>query len=971
MPDTPEHPSEAGLDAAAEAAALADEDLTSTPLVPIVKKGARPGRKERVIVDIGIDAEYQAVEVTMTDRKTGDQVKRKYNRILSYQWHGVAELDGVVTTWSGMYKPDLPRIVNDPGKKTRLTLAQWIGKALQDGRDQGALKAWPKRATVFSHFLRAEVGALKDFSERRTEFDARGGTVIMRAKKLTLSDAARLDPRRVGQQFTRVTSKAGNQHDVYVRLVDTLLLTPGRAGLAKAAEMVGMAKIDIPEPYSIERMEEFLRRDPDRFRDYALNDARIAVAVGRMMRRFCRDELHLDGLPSTIAAMALRRFGQSLAGTHDKGWERAADKRRRDLFGQHVVQTPPRFDTGRRVFVGGKKTDEPTLARQTLEVLPRAAYHGGRNECYVFGPTPEGEWYDFDIKGAYSIALCLLRPLAFDRAVILGPGNDPAQFTITCCGFAHVRFSFEKASPAARRFPCLPVRTDRGLLFPLTGESIATAAEITLALRHAAQIEVMQGLIIPSASDEAIFAPFSAEVNQTRTQLKAQIAALKMELAGAVDDAERQAAIRTEIDRHAAYEAVWKEIGNSLYGKTAQGVREKREFDPRRNMTVPVPPSEITSPFFAAQVTGYIRALLGEILMAVPADRNVVSATTDGFLCDLLPSDMGGLIDGPLARHFADLRHQVVGDEGFILEVKHAAGQIIAMRTRGQITASEVQGYQLVLAKAGVKPDVKIPAHMSREETQALHNGYMLDLFLNRFGGQSVSVRQLISLGEMWRTEADLVNLDRPRRLNLEFDLKRKPVDPVMRAVAGGRGEHLAFATEAWTTADEMAEMRMVFDAWQVGAMVDKAEALAAGASIELDGRSGKSCRRPRVLKTIEDFSDFEAYRKSRKAARAGWMRVSGGDTDVDLAVRTVLRAFGRQTWGLDANGWSGQALADWLSERGFPVTRNMVLAARRHPPAENRFEPSERIIDLVRAVKAAFPGFEVWRIVDPGLLDR
>ena len=49
---------------------------------------------------------------------------------------------------------------------------------------------------------------------------------------------------------------------------------------------------------------------------------------------------------------------------------------------------------------------------------------------------------------------------------------------------------------------------------------------------------------------------------------------------------------------------IWKEIGNSLYGLTAQGLREKRNFDPVTLGSKPIEPSAFTEPFIAAWVTG-------------------------------------------------------------------------------------------------------------------------------------------------------------------------------------------------------------------------------------------------------------------------------------------------------------------------------------------------------------------------------
>ena len=61
----------------------------------------------------------------------------------------------------------------------------------------------------------------------------------------------------------------------------------------------------------------------------------------------------------------------------------------------------------------------------------------------------------------------------------------------------------------------------------------------------------------------------------------------------------------------------WKEMMNSVYGKTAQGLREKRLYDLRtRDMKV-LPPSKITNPYFASYITSFVRATLACIMNSI------------------------------------------------------------------------------------------------------------------------------------------------------------------------------------------------------------------------------------------------------------------------------------------------------------------------------------------------------------------
>lgn len=109
-------------------------------------------------------------------------------------------------------------------------------------------------------------------------------------------------------------------------------------------------------------------------------------------------------------------------------------------------------------------------------------------------------------------------------------------------------------------------------------------------------------------------------------------------------------------------EKLWKEIGNSAYGKTAQGLRDKSVFDPRTNRGKILPQSLLTNPFFAAHTTGLIRAVVSELIARVPAHRNVISVTTDGFLTDAAESELD--LSGPLSRRFQTLQDRLDSNLG-------------------------------------------------------------------------------------------------------------------------------------------------------------------------------------------------------------------------------------------------------------------------------------------------------------------
>src|SRR5690606_13861492 len=128
------------------------------------------------------------------------------------------------------------------------------------------------------------------------------------------------------------------------------------------------------------------------------------------------------------------------------------------------------------------------------------------------------------------------------------------------------------------RFPTMPVRSDNGLIFPHRGSCACGSPEIALALSLGAEITIRRGVVVPPLPDgPPVFATFIKHCIEKRLGFAA---------AG-----EKLAAL------------FWKELGNSTYGKTAQGLREKRVYNVSKGETEPLPPSAITNPYFAAFIT--------------------------------------------------------------------------------------------------------------------------------------------------------------------------------------------------------------------------------------------------------------------------------------------------------------------------------------------------------------------------------
>lgn len=110
---------------------------------------------------------------------------------------------------------------------------------------------------------------------------------------------------------------------------------------------------------------------------------------------------------------------------------------------------------------------------------------------------------------------------------------------------------------------------------------------------------IVHGVIIPWASETRPFEIFSRTV---REKCKA-------------------------LPKGGVLERTWKEIGNSVYGKLAQGLCEKQAYDSRSVTSEPLPPSKITQPYLAAYTTSIIRAVLSELIASLPPSKALLRSS--------------------------------------------------------------------------------------------------------------------------------------------------------------------------------------------------------------------------------------------------------------------------------------------------------------------------------------------------------
>lgn len=837
------------------------------------RKSAGKRRKSKSTGDrfliIGFDTEYKTRDEAFQREELKEGLGR--NEILSYQvyckLHDPDQPDA--QEWGGVCFPD------DGAVDNRLSLADVVTFAIWKGITSGAVSIVPTRIYLVGHFTRADIPAFRDFQSLTQMMSSVRNTFLSIDGHITIDYDFADDGERVTLELL---------------LRDTMLLTPAASKSLKAlGELVGQEKIQLdPDPrkdqWYKENMDVLLKENPELFDRYALNDAVICVRYADRLIDQCRLLLGEAKLPPTLTSIGVDLLMQS--------WEEELGINPNAVLGKERVYERAFNKRAGYFTTVGRDVEQREVAWHAS--FATECYHGGRNEQFWFGPAFEDDWADYDLSSAYPTAMAMIGFPDWGNARVSTRVSD---FTPETLGVACVEFEF----PKRVRFPTLPVRTDNGLVFPRKGISDCASPEIALAHSLGAKLKIRHGVIIPYKSDLPVFGEFIKDCIQKRRSFGK----------GTLEN------------------LFWKELTNSSYGKTAQGLREKRVYDLRERETKPLPPSKITNPFFASYITSFVRSVLGEILNLLPSNVCVFSCTTDGFLSNATDEDIALAQQGPLVSLYSQSRYRLTGESDAI-EIKHRIRKPLGWRTRGQATLLQGQGdpadsSNVVLAKGGIF----LPETLDDVWRQ---NAYIVGLFLNRTPDDVIPMKIKTGIRDIVNFDADLVDKSVVKRLSMEFDWKRMPL--AARQVADPN--HLAFSTRPWDTVDEFMMLR---DYWE-----------------------SFTKQTPFCMKTLDDYRQFAIYvmtQSSLGKADSRYLRKSKGDVK---RLRQSLGSAWRSsraglTWQQD--DISNAEFASILEEAGIPCSRADVENDSRKPFEPKKCPPTPAVFDALTQLSRRFPDLE------------
>ncbi len=823
------------------------------------KAGTAKKMADRPYLLVGFDTEFKTPSTPLSR----EMIKEGHAKslILSYQFHA-KHPDG--REWQGIFCPE---------RDHRISLQEFMVFVLGVGAREHGIDQFPADIFLVGHFTRADIPAFADFQELTKSTSAVRSTFVSTDTNVPLD----------------IPVEDG-EIPIRINLRDTILLTPQSSKSLKAlGELVGVKKVELSADRNIYKqmirnMDRLRSENWPLFKEYALTDAVICV---RYMEKVIEQYKSITGknkVPITLTSIGIDLMLQS--------WE-ADGLDANQILGKEIVKRSY-YDSKRGRYVTKKElVDFKEIHREVSFV--NECYHGGRNEQFWFGPGFDDNWSDFDLSSAYPTAMSLIGKPDWQA---INDCKEVDAYTATTLGFVEVRFEF----PEGTRFPCLPVRTEHGLIFPMKGESYCSAPELVVAKSLGAKLEILHGVIVPTDPSEKVFGIFIKDCLEKRNS----------------------------VGKNTLQGLFWKEISNSTYGKTAQGLKEKRVYDLRDRDTKSLPPSQITNAFFAAFITSFTRALLAEIMNAIPASRMIFSCTTDGFITNMTDEEAIVCQSGLLGSIYSEQRLLLSGQSS-VLEKKHAIACPLGWRTRGQATlvAGPVipseEKFNIVLAKGGVF----IPQEFDELADQ---NDEIVRMFFERQPDTVIRVEGKTGIREMVDYDADFVEKAFDKRLNMEYDWKRC----ASGVAQSSRYGHVAFNTKPWNSVEQFNQTRRYWMDYT---------------------KNSRKC-----IKSLEDFYDFASFVETRSfvdTESAKYMRRKDGDV---MRLRQKLcSAYKNGAAGLKPkmDGLSDEGFADLLTALGIPCKKTDVENAKRLPFTPHACPSTDAVCYLLMDLTLHLPSLE------------
>lgn len=601
-------------------------------------------------------------------------------------------------------------------------------------------------------------------------------------------------------------------YPISLSIRDSMCSAPGDAKtLADLGKTIGIPKVEIPKPFSKDRMDTFMELDFPSYLDYASTDAVIALLYTSSIYGINKEQ------PPTLLSAGTKIIRDFIANEYGVQTPKEFNAVYRGI--QPVVKGKRKRE-GKQGFYEEKDYEPINENARLLQDMAPLAYHGGYNSCSEVG-FYDIESYDYDLQNAYPTAMCFVPDIDWENCILeeYKPGHeltledfdDPNGCrNIIAPILANVTFSF----PDDVKYPCLPMNVEGVPLFMKSSDGsagiYACGPELYLALQLGAHIIVNRGF-------------------KARPRTKAD---------GNVQYSLRAAVKQLVGDRRLAKklcgkgsleELVLKLFVNGCYGKIAQSVKQRSRWSAYKDKMEDIGVSPITNAVSAAMITSIIRAVLLAAQNQIHEKGwKVYSVTTDGFISDISESELKQLDLFGLREKLGEARLFLTdGADAEIWEMKHMQRDLLNFTTRGNVslnTGKPSKESLSVFNSGNMLGDIWNPvfdlpgvcAHNSAK------SGYISDSFLDRLwlmtqvltrnGPVSCQHTSMTPFKDMVTHNAPFMMHTVTANISMDFDMKRKPVpesiNTVRPVIAGIECEIANFTTEPFENVSEYHKYR-------------------------------------------------------------------------------------------------------------------------------------------------------------------
>lgn len=466
------------------------------------------------------------------------------------------------------------------------------------------------------------------------------------------------------------------RYPIDVRFADTMLLAPaGYGSLEKLSSLTkDQNKIEVKLKYK-ERMDRYLREEPDNFEAYALQDSQACLCLFFLLQKTLNTLTygdHKKGIQKhflTIGSAAVQSFlvrypehqdyrqGLSLANIR-KQQRKSTREGGIASESQDVAADPEKL----KVFAD--------KFRPTISWFVRG-YYGGRNESYFIGDTntydqtADQVWIDIDIQSCYPSTMATCPRIDLEGEIIDLPvryridevvSQRLIEQGIAAEIVAGAKQALQQSKEAFEDFLVKKVKRARTrsifkqcALLPYDeqlerwSQSLKEGRNIPAIGR--VRFKFPEGTEYPSLpvrdKTYGLIYPLEGECDVPACEIiQAMEAGAKIELIAGVElptvndssgnqelllvdhfaflIAERQKYKKDKLNLKAqVFEKLLKEFANSLYGKFAQGINPRRSYSFYSGLTTPLMGSKVSDPIVASLTTSLARAALTSIMTAI------------------------------------------------------------------------------------------------------------------------------------------------------------------------------------------------------------------------------------------------------------------------------------------------------------------------------------------------------------------